>query len=56
MWRNFSRSRLGEQLAMLIFDAHIPLAETVAHLTPLQWAFLLYAWNHRVEKATGEAD
>jgi hypothetical protein len=56
MRRNFAESRLGSQLAMLVFDAHIPLVRTVADLTPLQWAFLLYAWNYRVERASGETD
>ena len=39
---------------MLVFDAHIPLVRTVGDLTPLQKSFLIFAWNHRVEKASGE--
>lgn len=56
MWRNFAQSRLSDQLAMLVFDAHIPLARTIGDLTPLQWSYLLFAWNRRAERQTGEAE
>jgi hypothetical protein len=39
---------------MLVFDAHIPLVQTIADLTPLQKIFLIGAWNRRVARQTGE--
>jgi hypothetical protein len=52
-WRNFVHGKwlaLSDSLAILVFDAHIPLVREVRDLTPLQKNWLIAAYAKRNEK------